>query len=150
MQKNENVFMKLIIIALLLISNLTTFSQSNQFVGDYNRILGKEGVHLIEYKLTLNPDGTFVFHSYSNNQKGIPPEVNTYGKGKWSAKGNVITFFSDKEDDFDEKYTLDFNNSKARFVTKHPRDKSNRVVKTRLQFFESGIFWIKRLEIFKK
>ena len=141
--------MKLIITTLLLISNLTLLSQSNQFVGDYYRSLGKEGIHLIEYKLTLNQDGTFTFHSYTNNKQGIPPEVNKYGKGKWSTKDNVITFSSNKQNDFDEKYTLDFNNSKARFVTKHPRDKTDRIIKTRLQFFESEIFWIQRLQIFK-
>lgn len=141
--------MKLLITALLLISNFTLFAQSNQFAGDYSRSLSEEGKHIIEYKLTLNQDGTFIFHSYSKIQGGIPPEVNTYGKGKWSAKDNVITFTSNKKEDFDEKYTLDFNNSKARFVTKSPRDKSDKIVKTRLQFLESEIAWMKRVDIFK-
>jgi hypothetical protein len=141
--------MKLIISTLLLISHLTLFSQSNNFDGDYYRALGKEGVHFIEYKLTLNQDGTFIFHSYSNNKQRIPPEVNKYGTGKWIAKGKVITFLSNKQKDFDEKYTLDFNNSKARFVTKHPRDKTDRIIKTKLQFFESEIFWIETIDIFK-
>ncbi|AJR04771.1 copper resistance protein NlpE N-terminal domain-containing protein [Siansivirga zeaxanthinifaciens] len=141
--------MRLIISTLILISNLTLFSQSINFYGDYYRSLGKEGVHFIEYKLTLNQDGTFIFHSYSNNKQGIPPEVNKYGKGKWIAKDKVITFFSNKQKDFDEKYTLDFNNSKARFVTKHPRDKTDRIIKPKLQFFESEIFWIKTIDIFK-
>lgn len=132
--------MRVIISTLILISNLTLFSQSINFDGDYYRSLVKEGVHFIEYKLTLNQDRTFIFHSYSNNKQGIPPEVNKYGKGKWTEKDKVITFFSNKQKDFDEKYTLDFNNSKARFVTKHPRDKTDRIVKTKLQFFESEIF----------
>ncbi|KFF06120.1 copper resistance protein NlpE N-terminal domain-containing protein [Flavobacterium reichenbachii] len=141
--------MKLLLSVLLLISNLTLLAQSNQFAGDYNRNLSEEGKHVIEYKLTLNPDGTFVFHSYSKMQGGTPPEVNTYGKGKWSAKDNIITFSSNKKEDFDAKYTLDFNNSTARFAAKNPRDKSDKIVKTRLTFLESGISWIKRLDIFK-
>ena len=141
--------MKLIITTLLLISSLTLFSQSNQFVGDYYRTLGNEGNHIFKYKLTLKQDGTFIFHSYSNNKQGIPPEVNKYGKGKWIAKGKVVTFFSNKQKDFDDKYTLDFNNSKARFVTKHPRDKTDRIIKTKLQFFKSEIFWIATIDIFK-
>jgi hypothetical protein len=113
------------------------------------RSLSEEGKHIIEYKLTLNQDGTFLFHSYVKMQGGIPPEVNKYGKGKWSAKDNMITFSSDKNEDFDVKYTLDFNNSTARFVTKNPRDKSDKVVKTKLQFLESEIAWMKRIDIFK-
>ncbi len=141
--------MRQIISTVILISNLTLFSQSINFEGDYYRSLGKEGVHFIEYKLTLNQDGTFIFHSHSNNKQGIPSEVNKYGKGKWIAKDKVITFFSNKQNDFDEKYTLNFNNSKARFVTKHPRDKTDRIIKTKLQFFESEIFWIETIDIFK-
>ena len=141
--------MKLLITTLLLISNFALFAQSNQFSGEYTRSLSEEGKHIIEYKLTLNQDGTFLFHSYVKMQGGIPPEVNKYGKGKWSAKDNMITFSSDKNEDFDVKYTLDFNNSTARFVTKNPRDKSDKVVKTKLQFLESEIAWMKRIDIFK-
>jgi len=141
--------MKQILTTLLLIFNLTLFAQSNNFAGDYTRSLGEKGKHIIEYKLTLNQDGTFEFHSYSKMQGGSPPEVNTYGKGKWSAKENMITFSSKKSEDFDEKYTLDFNKSIARFITKNPRDKSDKIVKTKLQFLESGIFWMERIDIFK-
>ena len=141
--------MKLLHTTLLLIFNLTIFAQSNAFAGDYNRTFSKEGDHLIEYKLTLHQDGTFVFHSYSKIKNGVPPEVNKYGKGKWTAKDNVITFSSDKQEDFDAKYTLDFNKFKARFVTKNPRDKSDRIIKTKLTFVESEIQWIQRLDVFK-
>lgn len=142
--------MKLLITTLLLISNLTLFAQSNQFVGDYQRSLtDTEGKHIIEYKLTLNQDGTFVFHSYTKLQGGIPPEVNKYGKGKWSSKDNLITFSSNKKEDFDEKYTLDFSNSIARFITKNPRDKSDKIVKTKLTLLESEISWLQRLVFFK-
>lgn len=141
--------MKLLISTLLLIFNLTLFAQSSNFAGDYNRTLTEEGKHEIEYKLTLNQDGTFLFHSYSKIQGGNPPEVNKYGKGKWSSKDNVITFSSNKNEDFNDKYTLDFNNSKARFVTKNPKNKTDQIIKTKLTFLESGIFWMQKLDIFK-
>jgi hypothetical protein len=141
--------MKLLITTLLLISNFALFAQSNQFSGEYTRSLSEEGKHIIEYKLTLNQDGTFLFHSYTKMQGGRPSEVNKYGKGKWVAKDNMITFSSDKKEDFDTKYTLDFNNSTARFITKSPRDKSDKIVKTKLQFLESEIGWMKRIDIFK-
>jgi hypothetical protein len=141
--------MKHIITTLLLITNLTLFAQSNNFAGDYIRSLGEDGKHIIEYKLTLNQDGTFLFHSYSKIQEGIPPEVNKHGKGKWSSKDNIITFFANKQEDFDEKYTLDFNKTTARFTTKNPRDKSDSIIKTKLTFFDTKIFWLERLDIIR-
>lgn len=141
--------MKLTITALLLILNLTLFAQSKQIVGDYTRSLGEEGKHTIEYKLTLNQDGTFEFHSYTKLQGGTPPEVNTYGKGKWSVKNNMITFSSNKKEDLNSKYTLDFSKSTARFITKNPRDKTDQIVKTKLTFLDSKMFWLKGIDIFK-
>ncbi|WP_163397700.1 copper resistance protein NlpE N-terminal domain-containing protein [Flavobacterium fluviatile] len=141
--------MKLIIFSLLFITGLNSFAQSKDFSGEYTRSLGEEGKHLIEYKLTLNADGTFVFHYYKKIQGGTPPETNKYGKGKWNSKDNLITFTSNKNEDFDEKYTLDLNNSTARFITKNPRDKSDKVVKTKLQFLESDISWMQRIDLFK-
>lgn len=141
--------MKLLITTFLLIFNVTLFVQSNQFAGNYTRSLSEKEKHTIEYKLTLNTNGTFEFQSYQKMQGGTPPEVNKYGKGKWSAKDNLITFSADKKEDLDEKYTLNFNNSTARFITKNPRDKSDKMVKTKLQFLESGIFWLKGIDIFK-
>jgi len=63
--------------------------------------------------------------------------------------GKVVSFITNEEKDFDEKYTLDFNASKARFITKPSRDKTDRIIKTRLKFYESEIFWIEGLDIFK-
>jgi len=140
--------MKLLITTLLLILKLNLFAQSNQFAGDYTRSLSGEN-HKIEYKLTLNQDGTFEFHLYSYIQGGTPQEVNKYGKGKWSSKDNLITFSSDKKIDLDEKYILNFTNSTARFISKNPRDKSDKIVKTKLQFLESEILDIRRIDVFK-
>ena len=141
--------MKPIFTILFLISSLTLFSQTENVVGNYKLILETKDNSSFEYELTLNQDGTFSFHYYSNIKQGIPPEVNKYGKGNWTIKNNVITFFSDKQKDFDEKYTLDFTNTKARFVTKSPRDKSEEIIKTQLKFLESEIFWMRRIDIDK-
>ena len=141
--------MKSLLTLLLVLLNLTVFAQSNTFSGDYNRTINTTENDLLDYKLTLNQDGTFVFHYYSQIINGIPPEVHKYGKGKWTAKDNVITFTSNKQEDFDEKYTLDFNISKARFITKNPRDKSDRIIKTKLTFVASEIPWMQRLDVFK-
>lgn len=141
--------MKPIFTILFLIFSLTLFSQTEKVVGNYKLILETKDSSTFEYELTLSQDGTFSFHYYSNIKQGIPPEVNKYGKGNWTIKNNVISFFSDKQKDFDEKYTLDFTNTKARFVTKSPRDKSEEIIKTQLKFLESEIFWMRRIDIDK-
>jgi hypothetical protein len=141
--------MKAIFTILILIFNLTLFSQVDKAVGDYLLTLKTKDSDLFEYKLTLNEDGTFLFHYYSNIKQGNPAEINKYGKGKWTVENNVISFFSDKQKEIDKKNTLDFTNSKARFITKSPRDKTDRIIKTKLQFLKSEIFWMARIEIFK-
>lgn len=125
-------------------------AQSNDLVGEYYLKVGNDKEHLIEYTLEVKEDGTFLFHAYENHKKGIPWERNKYGKGQWKLDGKIVSFFTNSETDLDEKYTLDFSNSRARFVTKSSRDKTKKVVATRLQFFESEIFWIERLGISKK
>lgn len=141
--------MKKIFTFLILISNLTLFSQTQEVVGNYKLTLETKDSSSFEYELTLSQDGTFSFHYYSNIKQGIPPEVNKYGKGNWTINNNVISFFSDKQKDFDEKFTLDFTNTKARFVTKSPRDKSDKIIKTKLRFLDSEIFWMRRIDIGK-
>ena len=141
--------MKAIFTILILISNLTLLAQSDNMAGNYNLRLGDEVSNLLEYKLTLNQDGTFFFHYYKYFKNGIPPKENKYGKGKWTEENKVITFFSDKKIDLDEKHTLDFTNTKARFIIKSPRDKTDKIVKTRLQFLESEIFWISSISMLK-
>ncbi|SHG60049.1 hypothetical protein SAMN05443549_10578 [Flavobacterium fluvii] len=141
--------MKAFFTILILISSMTVFSQVDKSAGDYLRTLKTDNGDLIEYKLTLNEDGTFIFHSYSNIKQAVPPETNTYGKGKWTVENNVISFFADKQKDIDKKNTLDFTNSKARFITKNPRNKTDQIIKTRLQFLQSDIFWMARIEMFK-
>lgn len=141
--------MRTIVTFLILVSSLTSFAQTDKVSGDYKLAIETKDNNLLEYQLHLSQDGTFTFHYYSNIKNGIPPEVNKYGKGKWAIENNVISFISDKQQDIDNKYTLDFTNSKARFITKSPRDKTDQIVKTRLQFLKSDIFWMKKIEVFK-
>lgn len=133
---------------IVLVNSLKSFAQSVAVMGVYSKELGNEK-HRIEYKLTLNAEGTFTFHSHTNIKAGIPQIVNKYGRGTWCTEDNVVSLLTDEEKDIDEKYTLNFSGSRARFITKSPRDKTNRVIQIRLQFFESRIFWIETLEISK-
>lgn len=61
----------------------------------------------------------------------------------------MISFRTDKKSDLDEKHTFDFTNSKARFIIKSPRNKTDSVIKTRLTFVESDIFWMKNIAMIK-
>ena len=88
-----------------------------------------------EYRMTLNPDGTFLFHSHSEIALGIPPENEKYGKGTWRTEKNTIIFSTDKLTELDEIHNLDFNGTKARYDTKSPRDKSGRIIRTKLKFY---------------
>lgn len=141
--------MKVIFTILILVSSLTSFGQADKMIGVYKLAIETTDSNVLEYQLTLFQDGTFSFHYYSKIKQGTPPEVNKYGKGKWTVENNLISFFSDKQKDINEKNTLNFTNSKARFITKSPRDKTDQIIKTRLQFLKSEIFWIAKIEIFK-
>lgn len=142
--------MKTIFTFLILISCSTLFSQEQEVVGDYKLTLETKDGSVFDYELTLSQDGAFSFHYYSNIKQGNPPEINKYGKGKWTVKDKVVTFFSDKQKDLNEKYTLDFTNSKARFITKSQRDKTDQVIITRLKFLTSDIPWMKTIEMPKR
>ena len=141
--------MKILFIFLILISGLASFAQSDKVAGDYALSLPGNQGDLVEYKLTLIEDGSFEFHYYLNIKQRIPSTVNQYSKGTWTVKDNVVSFSSDKQKDFDEKNTLDFSGTKARFVTKSPRDTSDKLVKTQLRFLKSEIPWMERVDLSK-
>ncbi|MFD0990631.1 hypothetical protein ACFQ1R_11025 [Mariniflexile jejuense] len=124
-------------------------AQSGVYVLDYTQ--NADGTK-IKWTLSLNQDGTFLYH-FLRDLSAVSKantEENFYGKGIWTVDKNLIFLTTNKETDLDEKYTMDFTNSKARYTTKLPRDTSNKVVKTSLRFYESDIFHIKGLELFKE
>ena len=141
--------MKKLFTILILLCNLTLFSQTTEAVGNYKLTLNAKDSSSFEYEVTLSEDGTFTFYYHSNIKQGIPPESTKYGKGNWTIKNNVISFSSDKQKDLDEKFTLDFTNTKARFVTKSPRDTSDKIIKTQLRFLDSEILWMRRIDLDK-
>ena len=148
--------MKIFIFLLTILSSSVVVNAQltvQDVAGTYQRKLSSTGPHIINYTLTLNADGTFYFHAYNKIQQGKPQnprfnERNSYAKGTWTLDKKVVSF-STSSSDFDEKFTLDFNTSKALFISKHPRDKSDKVVETALRFYESEIDWIQSLYILK-
>ena len=138
--------MKTIYTVWIVMLSFIVTAQSESVVGNYAVKLGT--ADFFEYKLNLNEDGTFFFHYYSNIRQGIPPEVTKYGKGKWTVDKNVVTFVTDKQN-IDAKHTLDFSITKARFIFKSPRDKSDRIIQTKLKFLESSLPWMYNIEMLK-
>ena len=143
--------MKIILSLTIFFIVTTVFGQSEAIAGNYLKKYEHDDKVLM-YKLVLNIDETFTFHQYDKNYSLTPDktnERNKYGKGTWKADKNLVYFYTDQELDLDEKCTLDFSNTKARFITKSPRDKSDRVIKTSLLFYESDILWVKSWNLLK-
>lgn len=137
---------------LILFITLCTSSihaQSGIYNGSYEKTYEIDNGDFHQYKITLNPDGTFLYHSHSNISMGIPPEKNIFGKGTWRVENNIISLTTDRTKDLDETYTLDLSNTKARYESKSPRDKSNRIVPTKLKFYQSDISWVKGKKLLK-
>ena len=139
------------IVFLFLFVNIgVSYGQTYPIAGTYKLETGDPATHNHVYTLILEENGRFNFHSHSDNKKGIPQIVDLYGRGTWTAKGKLITLKTDKTQDLNHTFSLDLDGSKARFVSKHPRDTSDRIVKTRLQFYDSDIFWVKTKALFKQ
>lgn len=138
---------KPILFLLCLLFSFLLHAQFNvaDVAGKYETDFNLTGPHLIKYQLTLNSNGTFEFHSYEKIELGSPNgqsrinERHLYGKGAWELDKKVVTL-SSQTADLDEKFTLDLSDTKARFITKHPRNKSNKPVPTRLQFLSPKYF----------
>ena len=115
----------------------------------FSNISAQSGIYIKEPKttdgtktkwtLTLNEDGTFLYHFLRDLSTISKPnkEENFYGKGTWVLEGKSVVFFSSESDILDETYSVNLNNSKARYITKSPRDKTDKVVETALHFYES-------------
>ncbi|MFK7783165.1 hypothetical protein [Psychroserpens sp.] len=141
--------MKYVLCFTLLFSVVITNAQN--VVGTYQLHSKSTDSNDFELKrtLTLYADGTFEYYNYRRIEKGIPPETHTYGKGTWKRDKKVIIFSTDSSE-LDDKFTLDFSGTKARFISKSPRDKSDRVIETALSFYESEIFWATGMKLIKQ
>ena len=140
---------KTILILILIISN-TLIAQTEKYFGNYIAHFDFNENGTITYTLILKTDGTFTFHNYRKISTKNPEE-NSYGKGTWKVeKDNVLFFYTDENSELDDKHTIDLTNTKARYYTKSPRDKSDKIVETKLKFYESEIPWVKGWELFKQ
>ena len=142
--------MKKLFLLLLLTIVYSVSAQSENYAGTYIlHIDGKDG-SILDYTLHLNTDNTFQFTSFQKliDIRGEHDKYN-YGKGTWRVENKIIKFTTEVTD-LDEKHTLNFSGSTARLIKKSPRDTSEKVVPTALQFYKSEIFWIANLKLILK
>ena len=138
--------MKQLFFVLVFSIGTSVLAQSGVYVNKPNNSDGT----IIKWTLTLNEDGTFLYHFLRDISaiSKINTEENYYGKGTWILEGKSVILLSKDRDNLDGKYTKNLNNSKARYITKSTRDTSDKVVKTALRFYES--VELKGLELFKE
>ena len=130
--------MKSVITLLIIITSISVYSQEVDHTGTYYWEIADHEV--FKRKLIVYQDGTFTFDWYRNLNNPASPEEFAWGKGTWTSKGKYIYFNTDPENDIDEKYTLNFTNTKGRWDARN----------NRLILYESDIFWLKRFAIQKQ
>ena len=92
--------MKLFIFLLLFTFSFCISAQTESIIGHYEmKYEASNG--LIIYKLILNSNGTFKFHSYRFLEDALTKEENLYAKGAWRSDNKLI-YFSTDSDDFDK------------------------------------------------
>jgi len=121
-------------------------AQTEDYTGTYLFSRESENGDALKYELKLNADQTFTFHNFRNIICSICKEENSYGKGTWKVENKII-YFTTHSNDLDGTHTLDFTGTTARIVKKSPRDMSDKVVPTALQFYKSKMFWIANLKL---
>ena len=142
--------MKKLFLLLIITIGFSLSAQTENYAGTYILHLeGKDG-NILDYKLQLNQDNTFMFVSFQKllDTRGEHDKY-SYGKGTWKVENKIIKFTTEKMD-LDEKHILNFSGSTARLIKKSPRDTSEKVVPTSLQFYKSEIFWIANLKLILK
>lgn len=138
---------KNLLLPLLLLFLLTGNAQD--ISGEYEAVYDLKNAY-ISYHLNLEPDGRFIFKFYRKNYCDSCVEENQYGRGSWVYKNKKLELLAEAELDVNDDFILDLNGSKAHYISRSPRDKSSKVVKTRLKFYMSTIFWVKDMELIKK
>lgn len=127
--------MKYFLTIFLFTVSMAISAQNNGTVVVYEKTYEINGGGLHKRQLTLHSDGTFVFHSY-RKIKASSPEENSYAKGTWNSKKDLYIFSANSDTDFDDKFTLDFDKSRARVF----KDGS-------IKFLNSSIFWVKGMPL---
>ena len=96
--------------------------------------------------LKLSPNGRFEYHNF-RQLKG-QEEEHWWARGNWKLEDKVV-IFTTTENDMNNQFTIDINNTKARFFKKSARSKSPKNQPTYIQFFESENQILQHLKLTK-
>lgn len=124
---------------------ISTYSQS--ITGTYSNRWEAPTGEGISYTLTLKPDGTFVF--YVNQTYFDNSEKTTKAYGTWETNNHLLVLTTQTEDETSMGLIKDLNNNKARYHKVSERKKLNSDEKSSLKFYQSNVFYVKNMELFK-
>ena len=141
--------MKSIFTLFLVISPLVSISQNSIYTGTYSNKTTTEKGETFEYTLTLQEDGTFVYHFYRQLQCESCVEEHFYGKGTWKDAKKGITFYTQKTD-IDANHTVNLGKSKAKLHKKMSKKKSSKKEKITIRFITSDVPNLNGLQLFKE
>jgi len=103
----------------------------------------------ISYRLTLKSDFTYQFE-FSRQITSKNPREHANSQGTWKQLDKTRIELTTNKDIIDLKDVLDLTGSKAHFISKNPRDKSDREIPTALKIYDSPVSWIKGLDLIKQ
>ncbi|TKD67231.1 hypothetical protein [Flavobacterium sp. ASW18X] len=126
------------------------YGQEVQVIGEYEKNVETNDGSILVWTVHLKEDSTFLYNFYRKLNCDACKEENFWGKGKWTAKENVITIQSEKEKDLDSIYTMDFSITKARIKSQSKRNLSAKRIPNKLIFYDSPLSLIKGLKLVKK
>ncbi len=130
-------------------SILTLFTTHAQDIqGVYaNKWLSNAGEG-IEYTLALKPDGQFTF-TYKRLYLDSNPDTEIEVKGTWDLDGHLLVLDTNDEAESENFVASGLDLNKARFVSVSPRHPNFNLVKPKLEFYESKVFYAKNMELIK-
>lgn len=132
---------------LFLFISFTINLQSQEIQGTYANKWVSDSGEGIQYNLTLQNDGQFVFEYIRIYKEEIEDAV-TQVKGNWNFENNLLTLSTESNDN-DEQLSESLNSNKAKYMSISPRNPNFNLVKPSLKFYESDVFYAKDMELIK-
>ena len=102
----------------------------------------------LEYSLTLQEDGSFVFYTTRVYRSELP-DKKISATGTWNLNGHLLQLNTSNDVESQNSLQSKLDTSKARFITISPRNPNFNLVKPSLKFYESEVFYAKDMELIK-
>ncbi len=140
-------------IIFLMIACTSLFSVNAQtassITGTYINMWESNSGEALNYTLTLEADGSFIFQS-KRSFANIESEKTLTATGSWKLQNQLLVLLADPNDTNSNELTLQLNNTKARYVSISSRNPNFNLVKPSLKFYKSEVFYAKDMELIKE